>query len=122
MARRVHLSKNLYLDIEVGIAQLVSVVIVAVFMFVVPVAVYNNAKTSSQTSEGQVLGTLTRNELLLQQEQAQSQQGYITLPLLNLKFDPSFRDPSSLPIAIGITSGVVSFVTLLVIVMSRRGA
>ena len=125
MSNRYYLAKNFYLEFDITFSKAIMIGVMALLMFFLPVYV----KTHLPGSQPQVLTTSSETytqQALTQASQntgtgqvagisiAKADDSYVQIPVVNLKFDPTFNDPASLPIAVG---GIFGSVSLLIIVI-----
>jgi len=125
MANRIYLAKNFFFEVEVSFTQLVIIAVMSLLMFFGPVYLHSRLKNSqivaqepqpvtetytqtalSRNTTGEVAGTSTERAPV---------QSEIKIPLFNINFDPTFREPSSLPIAFGFIFGTVSLTIIVIL-------
>ncbi|KXK08326.1 MAG: hypothetical protein QY330_03595 [Candidatus Dojkabacteria bacterium] len=124
MKKRVNIAKQLYIDIELTIAQLASIVFLFCAIFLLPVLIITNHDKETQqvgttiatesedaNQAGRVAGISTDDESI------------INIPIVNIQFDTSLNSPDSIPILIGgifVGISMLLFVVIFVDTMIRH--
>jgi hypothetical protein len=131
MSNRYYLAKNFYLEFDISFSKAIMIVAMALLMFFLPVYVRTHLLSSQPQVQTSATGTYTQEALAQASAQAtntgaqvagvsttkDAQSSYVQIPVLNLKFDPSFSDPASLPIALGAIFGTVSLLIISVLLI-----